>query len=169
MRLRELYGRARLDALIDGLTGLGNHRAFQEELARQLEFAVRSGTLLSLLLIDVDDLKRVNDEQGMPTATSSCRRSVARSQAPCVATTEHSGWWGTSSRSCCLARIFDTGLTVARRILAGALSGGDGEFEEFPVPRKHAHRFQFGQGICQNWATTRVGSAFLSILGNKPK
>src|ERR1044072_6045666 len=33
--LVELYSRARLDALLDGLTGLGNHRAFQDELARQ--------------------------------------------------------------------------------------------------------------------------------------
>jgi hypothetical protein len=40
-RLRELYGRARQDSLIDGLTDLGNHRAFQEELARQLDHAVR--------------------------------------------------------------------------------------------------------------------------------
>ena len=64
VRLRELYGRARQDSLVDGLTDLGNHRAFQEELARQLEFAVRSGTLLSLVLIDVVDRKRVNDERG---------------------------------------------------------------------------------------------------------
>ena len=63
-RLRELYGRAREDSLLDGLTGLGNHRAFQEELARQLEHAGRTGSLLALILIDVDDLKRVNDERG---------------------------------------------------------------------------------------------------------
>jgi hypothetical protein len=47
-RLRDLYGRARLDALLDGLTGLGNHRAFQEELARQLEHAGRTSSLLAL-------------------------------------------------------------------------------------------------------------------------
>ena len=29
-RLMELYNRARLDALLDPLTGLGNHRAFQD-------------------------------------------------------------------------------------------------------------------------------------------
>ena len=42
-RLLDLYGRARQDSLLDGLTGLGNHRAFQEELARQLEHATRTG------------------------------------------------------------------------------------------------------------------------------
>ena len=50
--------------LLDGLTVLGNHRAFQEELARQLEHAGRTGSSIALLLIDVDDLKRVNDERG---------------------------------------------------------------------------------------------------------
>jgi len=62
--LRDLYERARLDALIDPLTGLGNHRAFQEELARQVEDARRQGTTLGLVVIDLDDLKRVNDQLG---------------------------------------------------------------------------------------------------------
>jgi diguanylate cyclase (GGDEF)-like protein len=63
-QLRDLYDDARHDALSDPLTGLGNHRAFQEELARQIELARRDGTSLSLALIDLDDLKRTNDERG---------------------------------------------------------------------------------------------------------
>jgi predicted signal transduction protein with EAL and GGDEF domain len=62
--LRDLYERARLDSLIDPLSGLGNHRAFQEEFVRQVEDARRHGSPLSLILIDLDDLKRVNDELG---------------------------------------------------------------------------------------------------------
>jgi diguanylate cyclase (GGDEF)-like protein len=46
------------------LSGLGNHRAFQEEFLRQVEDARRHGVPLSLILIDLDDLKRVNDELG---------------------------------------------------------------------------------------------------------
>jgi diguanylate cyclase (GGDEF)-like protein len=63
-RLVELYNRARLDALLDPLTGLGNHRAFQEELARQIESARRHSYSLALVLVDLDDLKSVNDELG---------------------------------------------------------------------------------------------------------
>ena len=62
--LKRLYGRARHDALVDGLTGLGNHRAFQDELARQLEVSKRRELPLALILIDVDDLKVVNDTHG---------------------------------------------------------------------------------------------------------
>ncbi|MGH2357866.1 MAG: diguanylate cyclase domain-containing protein, partial [Candidatus Limnocylindria bacterium] len=63
-RLRDLYTQARLDSLVDPITGLGNHRAFQEELRRQTELAVRQSSPLALALIDLDDLKHVNDLHG---------------------------------------------------------------------------------------------------------
>ena len=100
-RLRELYGRARQDALLDGLTGLGNHRGFQEELVRQLEHAERTGSALALLLVDVDDLKRVNDERGHASGDRAPDRGRRdRSRHPCTATIARSGSVVTSSRSC---------------------------------------------------------------------
>ena len=61
---RQEYDRARLTALLDPLTGLGNHRAFQEEFARTVSDAQEAGTSLALLILDLDDLKRINDERG---------------------------------------------------------------------------------------------------------
>ena len=63
-QLLNLYDEARVDALIDPISGLGNHRAFQEELTRQIEDARRQGHTLALALVDLDDLKRTNDEEG---------------------------------------------------------------------------------------------------------
>ena len=63
-RLGQLYDEALVDSLIDPITGLGNHRAFQEELTRQIEDARRNGHSLALTLIDLDDLKRINDARG---------------------------------------------------------------------------------------------------------
>jgi diguanylate cyclase (GGDEF)-like protein len=63
-RLQRLYDQARLDALIDPISGLGNHRAFQEELTRQIDDARRHGHSVALALVDLDDLKRINDEEG---------------------------------------------------------------------------------------------------------
>jgi diguanylate cyclase (GGDEF)-like protein len=51
-------------ALTDNLTGLGNHRAFQEDLRREFSRAARHDEALSLALVDVDDLKVVNDSNG---------------------------------------------------------------------------------------------------------
>lgn len=62
--LQVRYEAAVADALKDPLTGLGNHRSFQEELDRQVEGAVRYGIPLSLLLIDLDEFKQVNDKTG---------------------------------------------------------------------------------------------------------
>ncbi len=62
--ISRLYEVARADALRDSLTGLGNHRAFQEELDRQLEWYSRYKVPVALLLIDLDDLKLVNDGDG---------------------------------------------------------------------------------------------------------
>ena len=62
--LKRMYEVARADSLRDGLTGLGNHRAFQEELDRELEWYQRYKVPVALLLIDVDDLKLVNDSAG---------------------------------------------------------------------------------------------------------
>ncbi|MBI2780880.1 MAG: bifunctional diguanylate cyclase/phosphodiesterase [Chloroflexi bacterium] len=63
-RLRELYESAREAALRDSLTGLGNHRAFQEAVARMVDGARRYGTSFSLVLIDIDEFKRINDTRG---------------------------------------------------------------------------------------------------------
>jgi diguanylate cyclase (GGDEF)-like protein len=62
--LKKMYEVARADSLRDGLTGLGNHRAFQEELDRELEWYQRYKVPVALLLIDLDDLKLVNDSTG---------------------------------------------------------------------------------------------------------
>lgn len=51
-------------ALSDSLTGVRNHRAFQEDLAREVQRAGRSGNRLSLVMIDLDGLKAVNDALG---------------------------------------------------------------------------------------------------------
>jgi diguanylate cyclase (GGDEF)-like protein/PAS domain S-box-containing protein len=51
-------------ATSDGLTGLKNHRAFQEHLHQEFYRAQRYGSPLSLLMMDVDKFKKYNDAFG---------------------------------------------------------------------------------------------------------
>jgi diguanylate cyclase (GGDEF)-like protein len=62
--LEDAYARARAESLRDSLTGLGNHRAFQEELERQWLNSTRRGGRLALVVIDLDEFRRINDEGG---------------------------------------------------------------------------------------------------------
>jgi diguanylate cyclase (GGDEF)-like protein len=48
----------------DGLTDLGNHRAFQTELPRAVEMAERYGAPLTLITLDLDGFKFANDRYG---------------------------------------------------------------------------------------------------------
>lgn len=50
----------------DSLTGLYNHSAIKEQLARELARAHRSDTPLALAMIDIDMFKRINDSHGHP-------------------------------------------------------------------------------------------------------
>jgi diguanylate cyclase (GGDEF)-like protein len=82
-----LAQRRRVDGLVaalesqareDPVTGLPNRRAFDEQLERALASARRGPTPLSLLILDVDRFKDVNDLRGHP-AGDAALRSVAES------------------------------------------------------------------------------------------
>jgi diguanylate cyclase (GGDEF)-like protein len=51
-------------ALTDNLTGLRNHRAFHEDLKREIAKRNRTGELFSLLMVDLNGLKQINDSEG---------------------------------------------------------------------------------------------------------
>ncbi|HOU54839.1 MAG TPA: GGDEF domain-containing protein [Myxococcota bacterium] len=48
----------------DGLTGVFNRRYLQERIAAEVSYAVRHGTELVVLLLDLDHFKRINDTHG---------------------------------------------------------------------------------------------------------
>lgn len=53
-------------ALTDPVTGLGNHRKFQEQIRVEIERSRRHGRALSLLMMDIDNFKSWNDQFGHP-------------------------------------------------------------------------------------------------------
>jgi diguanylate cyclase (GGDEF)-like protein len=148
--LKRLYGRARHDSLVDGLTGLGNHRAFQDELARQLEVSKRMDLPLALLLIDVDDLKVVNDTKGH-AGGDRLLEAVGRVTASVLRRGDRAFRVGGDEFAILLpVSDVETGLAVGRRILAAAVNGGDPTaaiesfsvsvgVSAFPAPSEESH------------------------------
>ncbi|MGH2997406.1 MAG: diguanylate cyclase, partial [Gaiellaceae bacterium] len=69
LALDNAHIRARLEhqAMTDSLTGLYNHRYFHERLRTELQRASRSGRSVGVLMLDIDDFKKVNDVHGHGT------------------------------------------------------------------------------------------------------
>jgi diguanylate cyclase (GGDEF)-like protein len=62
--LEQAYTTIQKQALTDGLTGLPNHQALIAQLYQELDSAQRSHRPFSLLFLDGDHFKRVNDRHG---------------------------------------------------------------------------------------------------------
>ena len=60
----DLHETIQRQAVTDELTGLFNHRRFQEVITAEVERSRRFGQELGLIMLDIDDFKRVNDTYG---------------------------------------------------------------------------------------------------------
>jgi diguanylate cyclase (GGDEF)-like protein len=62
--LEEKQKELELLARTDALTGLNNHRHFMDQLSREIKEAIRLNSPLSVMILDLDDFKQVNDTYG---------------------------------------------------------------------------------------------------------
>jgi diguanylate cyclase (GGDEF)-like protein len=69
-----LFRQVQTQAMTDALTGLFNHGYLQERLDREIKLADRNNDQVSLILLDLDHLKRINDTHGHRTGDAAlCR------------------------------------------------------------------------------------------------
>jgi len=124
-------GKAEIEAITDGLTGLYNHRHFHERLEEETQRARRHEKRLSLLFADIDRFKLFNDRLGH-SAGDAALHGVARVIESCTRRTDIVARYGGEEF---VAALVDTGpgeaLEIAERIreriAAGPLvPGGDG-------------------------------------------
>ncbi len=59
-----MFDRIQHQAKTDGLTGLANHKTFYEILERELWRSKRYGEQISMIMVDVDNFKKINDSLG---------------------------------------------------------------------------------------------------------
>jgi diguanylate cyclase (GGDEF)-like protein len=119
MESQEARNQAEGLARIDPLTGLGNKRALDEALGREVSEARRAGRPLSALVADLDDFKSINDKHGHPAGDAVLRdvavafSSELRDVDPCFR-------WGGDEF---VALLPDTTLEVARQVAVRVTSG----------------------------------------------
>lgn len=72
--LSEANAQLEVLAMTDSLTGLANRRHFGDQLAREAIRAAETGQPLSLLTLDIDRFKAINDQHGHPAGDAVLRR-----------------------------------------------------------------------------------------------
>ena len=78
MELREANARLEKISATDALTGLYNRRHFDETLEREFERAAREKSALSLIMLDLDHFKNLNDRQGHAFGDEALRQTALR-------------------------------------------------------------------------------------------
>jgi len=79
----KLFEKIQHQATTDGLTGLANHKTFYEILEKELWRSRRYGGQISLIMIDVDNLKKINDTFGH-RAGDKVIREISRKIKECI-------------------------------------------------------------------------------------
>jgi diguanylate cyclase (GGDEF)-like protein/PAS domain S-box-containing protein len=102
----------------DPLTGLLNRRAFERELERELALASRYRTVCAMLVLDVDDLKGINDVHGH-LAGDAVLRAVAGTLRARLRSTDVAGRMGGDEFAVLLPRADEAAArTVAEQVVA---------------------------------------------------
>ena len=90
-KLSLAYEQMQRQAQQDGLTGLANRRRFDEGLDAEWRRGRRTGRMLALLMVDIDNFKRINDTYGHRAgdyclqAVAACLRMTARRPSDVIA------------------------------------------------------------------------------------
>jgi diguanylate cyclase (GGDEF)-like protein/PAS domain S-box-containing protein len=99
----------------DMLTGIANRRAFSTEAERALHAAERSGLPLTLLLLDLDHFKRINDTHGHNVGDE-VLRELAQRMLQVLRKSDLAGRWGGEEFSALLQGEAEAARTVAERL-----------------------------------------------------
>ena len=83
----KLFEKMQRQAQTDGLTGLLNHRTFYEMLEKELKRSQRYGGLISLIMVDADNLKKINDTLGH-RAGDLAIKTISRKVSECIRTVD---------------------------------------------------------------------------------
>jgi diguanylate cyclase (GGDEF)-like protein len=144
---RSQFEETERSAVTDPLTGLYNRRFFTSTFQREVRRGRRYGMMLSLIMLDLDDFKRVNDEYGhlfgdlvLKRAAKIVRRAIRESDTACryggeefaviLPETDRLGAFAVAERvRRRTARAFSEGPTAGRSVVM-TVSGGVASYPE---------------------------------------
>jgi diguanylate cyclase (GGDEF)-like protein len=116
-----LYRDAVQASITDALTGVHNRKFLETTLRREAGLSHRHGTPLSLIMIDIDDFKSINDEYGHQ-AGDAVLRTVAGALMECVRKTDILARFGGDEFAILLSNTRLPGAIAAARHVLGRVT-----------------------------------------------
>jgi two-component system cell cycle response regulator len=124
LQMTTLYEDARRLATIDTLTGILNRRAFLDNVERERSRSTRHQYPLSVLLLDVDHFKRVNDTHGH-AAGDAILQGVARVVTQVARRSDIVARWGGEEFVIALPQTGEAGARIAAERVRRAIAEAD--------------------------------------------
>jgi two-component system cell cycle response regulator len=121
LRMASLITEARRLAMTDALTGLMNRRAFLEAMSREQSRAERHALPISLLMLDVDHFKQVNDTKGHDGGDA-VLRGIAQVLVKIARKSDYVARWGGEEFVVALTQTAEAGGRIAAERVRRAIA-----------------------------------------------
>jgi len=129
----KLFEKIQRQATMDGLTGLANHKTFYEILEKELWRAQRYGGRISLIMIDVDNLKKINDAYGH-RAGDKVIREISRRIKECIRQIDTAARYGGDEFAVILLNTSLNDATVVAQRMVDAVAGSPTIWNKEEIP-----------------------------------
>jgi len=118
----KLFEKIQRQATTDGLTGLVNHKTFYEILEKELWRSRRYGGRISLIMIDIDNLKNINDAYGHRAGDKAIRK-ISKKIKECIRQIDTAARYGGDEFAVILLNTsLDDAIVVAQRMVDAVAS-----------------------------------------------
>jgi len=129
----KLFEKIQRQATMDGLTGLVNHKTFYEILEKELWRSRRYGGRISLIMVDVDNLKDINDAYGH-RAGDKAIREISRRIKECIRQIDTAARYGGDEFAVILLNTsLEDAIIVAQRMV-DAVAGSQTTWQKEQIP-----------------------------------
>ena len=129
----KLFEKIQRQATTDGLTGLANHKTFYEILEKELWRTRRYGGRISLIMVDVDNLKKINDAYGH-RAGDKVIREISKRIKECVRQIDTAARYGGDEFAVILLNTSLSDATVVAQRMVDAVAGSPVIWNKEEIP-----------------------------------
>jgi diguanylate cyclase (GGDEF)-like protein len=129
----KLFEKIQRQATTDGLTGLVNHKTFYEILEKELWRSRRYGGKISLIMIDVDNLKNINDAYGH-RAGDKAIREISKRIKECIRQIDTAARYGGDEFAVILLNTSLSDATVVAQRMVDAVGNSPTTWSNEQIP-----------------------------------